>query len=68
MCGRNVSGVTNGSTATSRLTRWRSKIVLVSGVADARRAKLYFDYTVPLLENMTAAAKLGAKEYLIFYA
>jgi hypothetical protein len=32
-----------------------------------RRAKLYFDYTVPLLEKMTAVAKLGAKEYFIYY-
>jgi hypothetical protein len=32
-----------------------------------RRAKRYFDYTVPLLEKMTAAAKLGAKECFILY-
>jgi Bacteriophage Lambda NinG protein len=32
-----------------------------------RQAKLYFDYTVPLLEKMTAVAKLGAKEYFIYY-
>jgi Bacteriophage Lambda NinG protein len=32
-----------------------------------RRAKLYFDYAVPLLEKLTAAAKRGAKEYFILY-
>jgi Bacteriophage Lambda NinG protein len=32
-----------------------------------RRSKLYFDYTVPLLEKMTVVAKLGAKEYFIYY-
>lgn len=32
-----------------------------------RRSKLYFDYTIPLLEKMTAVVKLGAKEYFIFY-
>jgi hypothetical protein len=31
------------------------------------RSKLYFDYTIPLLEEMTAIAKLGAKEYFIYY-
>jgi hypothetical protein len=32
-----------------------------------RRSQLHFDYTVPLLEKTTAVAKLGAKEYFIFY-
>jgi hypothetical protein len=32
-----------------------------------RRAKLYFDYTIPLLEKMTAVAQLGAKKYFIVY-
>jgi hypothetical protein len=32
-----------------------------------RRAKLYFDYTVPLLERMTGATKLGPHEYFILY-
>jgi hypothetical protein len=32
-----------------------------------RRAKLYIDYTIPVLEKMTAIAKLGAKEYFIYY-
>lgn len=32
-----------------------------------RGAKLYFDFTVPLLEKMTAVTKLGAKEYFIYY-
>jgi hypothetical protein len=39
--------------------------------ANARTAvqasKLYFDYTVPLLEKITVVAKLGAKEYFIYY-
>jgi hypothetical protein len=35
--------------------------------ANVRQSKLYFDYTVPLLEKMTAVAKLGAKEYFIYY-
>jgi hypothetical protein len=32
-----------------------------------RQSKLHFDYTVPLLEKMTAVAKLGAREYFIYY-
>ena len=32
-----------------------------------RRASLYFDYTIPLLEKLTAVAKLGVKEYFILY-
>jgi hypothetical protein len=32
-----------------------------------RRAKLYFDYTVPMLEKMTAVAEFGAKKYFIHY-
>jgi hypothetical protein len=32
-----------------------------------RRASLYFDYAIPLFEKLTAAAKLGAKEYVIVY-
>jgi hypothetical protein len=32
-----------------------------------RQSKLYFDYTIPILEKMTAVAKLGAKEYFIYY-
>jgi hypothetical protein len=32
-----------------------------------RRARLYFDYTVPLLEKLTAAAKRGPHEYFILY-
>jgi hypothetical protein len=32
-----------------------------------RQAKLYFDYTVPLLEKMTAVAKRDAKGYFIYY-
>jgi hypothetical protein len=31
------------------------------------QAKLHFNCTMPLLEKMTAVAKLGAKEYFIFY-
>jgi hypothetical protein len=32
-----------------------------------RRTKLYFDYTVPLLERLTAAAKKSPSEYFILY-
>jgi hypothetical protein len=32
-----------------------------------RRAKLYFDYTIPILEKLTAAAKQGPHEYFILY-
>ena len=31
------------------------------------RSKLYFDYTIPVLEKLTAACKLGASEYFILY-
>jgi hypothetical protein len=30
-----------------------------------RRSNLYFDYTIPILEKLTAAAKLGPHEYFI---
>jgi hypothetical protein len=32
-----------------------------------RRSRLYFDYTIPVLEKLTAFAKLGPKEYFIGY-
>ena len=32
-----------------------------------RHASLYFDYSIPLLEKLTAVAKLGVKEYFILY-
>jgi Bacteriophage Lambda NinG protein len=32
-----------------------------------RRSRLYFDYTIPVLEKLTAIAKLGAREYFIGY-
>ncbi len=32
-----------------------------------RRAKLYFDYMIPLVEELTAAADKGTKEYFVLY-
>jgi hypothetical protein len=32
-----------------------------------RRAKLYFDYTIPVLERMTTMAEKGAHEYFVYY-
>jgi len=32
-----------------------------------RQSKLYFDYTVAILEKLTAAAKKGPSEYFILY-
>jgi hypothetical protein len=32
-----------------------------------RQSKLYFDYTIPILERLTAAAKQGPHEYFILY-
>jgi hypothetical protein len=58
-CGRNVSGVTSSS----------RKFGIRLGILQTleRRAKLYFDYTIPMLEKMAAVAKLGAKGYFIHY-
>ena len=32
-----------------------------------RRSRFYFDYTIPVLEKLIAAAKRGASEYFICY-
>jgi hypothetical protein len=32
-----------------------------------RRSRLYFEYTIPVLEKLTAARALGPKEYFILY-
>lgn len=32
-----------------------------------RRSRLYFDYTIPVLEKLTAACALGASQYFILY-
>src|ERR1700730_14788345 len=66
---RSAYVVTNRYTAT--LPRIPSRLKNGSGSGGLqmleRRAKLYFEYTVPLLEKLTVAAKKGAQEYFILY-
>jgi hypothetical protein len=63
-----VSDATNGCTGI-----WAYAIALEKrfgfGILQTleRRAELYFDYTIPLLEKMTAVAKLSAKKHFIYY-
>jgi hypothetical protein len=64
-----VSGATNGCTENLGAYAIAIEKRFGFGILQTieRRAKLYFDYTIPLLEKMTAVAKLGAKEYFIYY-
>jgi hypothetical protein len=36
-------------------------------ISDERQSRLYFEYTIPILEKLTAAAKRGASEYFILF-
>jgi hypothetical protein len=48
------------------LAAWRIRC-RIDSLSFRRPAVVYFDHTVPLLEEITAVAKLGAKDYFIFY-